>query len=161
MADSFAGSAGLPRFEQGLNRLLDVVDRTHARVILLSPIAHEDLGRPLPDPAEHNRELEIYTRAIGQIGTQRKAVFIDLFASIPPRRTAHHLTDNGIHLQEEGYRLAARQIDAPLAPESSRRAPRIELGADGRTESSIGAAVDQVEAIAGGMRCAPPGISFP
>ena len=47
MADSFAGDAGLPRFDSGLNRLLEVVDRIQARVVLLSPIAHEDVGRPL------------------------------------------------------------------------------------------------------------------
>ncbi len=44
MADSFAGETGLPGFEQGLNRLLNVIDSTKARVILLSPVAHAESG---------------------------------------------------------------------------------------------------------------------
>ena len=47
MADSFAGEKGLSGFEQGLNRLLNVIDSMKARVILLSPVAHAELGRPL------------------------------------------------------------------------------------------------------------------
>ena len=58
MADSFDGEAGLSRFVAGLNRLLDAVAATRARVVLLSPIAHARLGAPWPDPSAHNAMLE-------------------------------------------------------------------------------------------------------
>jgi len=50
-SESFAGPGGVPAFSQQLDRMLDMLSRTQARIILLSPIRHEDLGRPLPDPA--------------------------------------------------------------------------------------------------------------
>ncbi len=39
---------------------------TRARIVLLSPLRHEDLGRPLPDPAEHNKNLRLYRDASSQ-----------------------------------------------------------------------------------------------
>ena len=56
MSESFDGEAGLPRVPRGA--------RAHARhaegperaeTVLIGPIRHENLGPPLPDPAEHNR----------------------------------------------------------------------------------------------------------
>ena len=87
MTDSFAGEAGLPRFKSGMNHLLDVLAETQARVVLLSPIAHEDLGRPLPDPTRHNEVLRLYSAAIREIAAERGAWFVDLFEqfSISPR----------------------------------------------------------------------------
>jgi lysophospholipase L1-like esterase len=114
MADSFAGEAGLPRFVEGLNTLLDVIAETGARVILLSPIRHEDLGRPLPDPAEHNRSLRLYRDAIAKAAETRGHKFIDNFGAVrqedaPARDPAprRHFTDDGIHLNEVGYWIHA------------------------------------------------------
>ncbi len=73
MADSFDGEAGRPRFVAGLNRFLDAVAATGARVILLSPIAHARLGPPWPDPAPHNAVLESYTRSIAEVAHSRGA----------------------------------------------------------------------------------------
>src|SRR6266850_2567232 len=68
MASSFAGQPGLAAFTKNLNRLLDTaktVCTNHSlRFILLSPIRHEDLGPPLPNPREHNRDLALYVKAI-------------------------------------------------------------------------------------------------
>ena len=83
MADSFAGEAGLPAFEQGLARLLNVIDSTKARVVFLSPVAHANLGRPLPDPTGHNRDLALYRDVIERVAKQRKAPFVDLFDRLP------------------------------------------------------------------------------
>src|SRR6185369_16186456 len=68
MANSFSGEAGLAQFKTEMNRLVDTVrsctTNGSVRFIVLSPLPHEDLGRPLPDPAAHNRQLELYTRAL-------------------------------------------------------------------------------------------------
>jgi lysophospholipase L1-like esterase len=114
MSDSFDGESGLPRFKEGLTRLLDDVAVTGARVVLLAPIAHEDLGPPLPSPAAHNKALSLYRDAIRDIANQRSAWFLDLFnvylrrgqirertrLGVPPDTT------DGIHLSAAGYRHA-------------------------------------------------------
>jgi hypothetical protein len=123
MADSFDGKEGLPRFLKGLEALLDLISNMKARVILLSPIAHEYLGRPLPDPASHNRDLLLYRDAIRDTARSRGAGFVDLFEFFehqmknPPRiRTGGvpPFTDNGIHLTRDGYMAAAFFITQAL-----------------------------------------------
>jgi lysophospholipase L1-like esterase len=107
MADSFDGRAGLPTFVAGLNALLDVLAESGARVVLLSPIAHADLGRPLPDPAAHNADLKRYAEAIGKVAADRGARFVDLFREWEKLNDEipEVLTDDGIHLTDEGYWL--------------------------------------------------------
>ncbi|MFM8220285.1 MAG: hypothetical protein ACKOJF_15330, partial [Planctomycetaceae bacterium] len=52
---SFEGEAGLPAFEQGLLKLLDDLAVTKAQLVLVSPLRHEHLPAPLPNPEAHNR----------------------------------------------------------------------------------------------------------
>jgi lysophospholipase L1-like esterase len=111
MTDSFDGEAGLTRFRDGLVRLLDAVAPTGARPILLSPIAHEDRGRPLPDPAPHNGSLRLYRDAIRDVARQRGARFLDLFEATSGGGES---TDDGIHLVDRGYRSLAVRIDGAL-----------------------------------------------
>jgi lysophospholipase L1-like esterase len=112
MAESFDGPSGLPRFVEGYNALLDAVAPTHARLILLSPLPHEPLGPPLPDPAAHNRDLALYADAISKIAVERGAPFIDLFNGVLSDRgqrasQAAPDTDDGIHLTALGsWRLS-------------------------------------------------------
>jgi putative heme-binding domain-containing protein len=91
------------------------------RFVLLSPIRHEDLRatRPgLPDPAEHNKLLAEYSKAIEELAKERGARFVDLFKLMTEaqkngaafeeafeRNTASNFTDNGIHISKRGYSL--------------------------------------------------------
>lgn len=111
MNESFDGEAGLPEFRKGLERLLDAVAELRPRaVFLVSPIRHENLGPPLPDPEEHNRRLRLYGDALRQAAEKRSLGFIDLFDGLAPRPGEGPLTDNGIHLTDRGYRRAAETI---------------------------------------------------
>jgi lysophospholipase L1-like esterase len=106
--ESFAGPAGLPRFLKGLDTLLDAMAPTEARVVLLSPLRHERLPAPLPDPTEHNKNLELYRDALREVALKRGYWFLDLYGLVPREREAPgaravHLTDNGIHLTAYGY----------------------------------------------------------
>ena len=85
------------------------------RFVLFSPIRHEDLRsiRPgLPDPSEHNKLLETYSKAIGELAKERGARFIPCNGVKPavgkdPATSeiiTAWMTDNGIHLNERGYR---------------------------------------------------------
>jgi lysophospholipase L1-like esterase len=110
--ESFEGAAGVPHFVEGLHALLDALAPANARMVLLSPTPHEDLGPPLPDPAAHNRDLRLYRDAIRDVAGKRGAVFIDLFEPLGPGKKAPApLTDNGIHLTADGYRRTARILE--------------------------------------------------
>ncbi len=112
LAESFDGSAGLAPFVQGYERLLDMLQRSQARFALLSPLRHENLGAPLPDPAEHNASLKLYVDAVAQLAKRRGHGFVDLF--VLEGTWEKPLTSNGIHLNERGYREAAREIQKQL-----------------------------------------------
>jgi len=115
--ESFAGPAGLETFLAGLDTLLKTLDATKAQIVFIAPVRHEDLGRPLPDPTEHNRNLKIYCDAIAAVAARRQAPFVNLFSllgdSMQPPAGAP-LTDNGIHLTDYGYWRAAPVIEKAL-----------------------------------------------
>lgn len=117
MSESFEGEAGLPEFRAGLTRLLDKLQKPGVRIVLVSPIKHEMLPPPLPDPAAHNASLRLYVDAIKEIAQQRGHWFVNLFDSIfeplaaPPKRP---ITSNGIHLNGLGYWLAAACTEREL-----------------------------------------------
>ncbi len=112
--ESFAGQAGLPHFLDGLKTLLDALATTKARIVLISPIRQEDLGRPLPDPTEQNKRLALYTNALEKVGSERNCDFIDLFNTLIPSAKpsgGQPLTDDEQHLTELGYFHLAEALD--------------------------------------------------
>jgi len=112
MSESYAGAGGVEPFILQLDRMLDMLSRTQARIILLSPIRHEDLGRPLPDPADHNLKLRLYVDAIAKVATRRSFEFVNLFDLAGSKDQP--LTQNGIHLNDRGYRAATWAIERSL-----------------------------------------------
>ena len=115
MADSFDGQAGLSRFVEGYNAFLDAVAPLKARLVLLSPLPHEAMPAPLPDPSAHNRDLRLYADAVGKIARERDAAFVDLFDVVSRERARREElpnpstpdTDNGLHPTDLGFwRLA-------------------------------------------------------
>lgn len=83
------------------------------RIVLFSPIAHEDLGTPsLPDGRENNRRLAAYARVIEEVAAERGVTFVDLFHTSQRLydKLDQPLTINGVHLSEEGNRQIARVI---------------------------------------------------
>ena len=107
--ESFAGKAGLPEFEKGLNTLLDVLDRTGARIVMITPRKLENLGPPLPDPTRTNELLGDYVAVLKRVGAARKYRIVDFFEEWPFTPT-HPETDNGLHLLQSGYETAAYGI---------------------------------------------------
>src|SRR5579871_6272127 len=115
--ESFAGPEGLAKFRQDLDRFIKHTlaqrynGKSAPRLVLFSPIAHENLGdRNLPDGALNNRRLELYTRAMAEVAQADGVFFVDLFT--PSRRlfessTGPKSTINGIHLNEGGDRAVA------------------------------------------------------
>lgn len=112
MSESYAGAGGVEPFIQQLDKMLDMLSRTQARIILLSPVRHEDLGRPLPDPAEHNRNLRLYVDAIAKVGARRSYDVVNLFDLTGSKDQP--LTQNGIHLNDRGYRAVTWTVERAL-----------------------------------------------
>jgi azurin/lysophospholipase L1-like esterase len=121
--ESYGGQEGLPAFKQ---QLADWIDHTLGqkyngksapRIVLFSPIAHEDLHNPdLPNGRENNVRLELYTKAMSEVAQAKSVRFVDLFTPSRQAYTAAKspLTINGIHLNADGNRRIAEVIDRDL-----------------------------------------------
>jgi glucose/arabinose dehydrogenase/azurin/lysophospholipase L1-like esterase len=121
--ESYGGDAGLSPFRQQLDEWITHTlaqkynGKSAPRIVLFSPIAHEDLHNPdLPDGRENNARLELYTLAMSQVAAARGVSFVNLFA---PTRTLFGttktpLTVDGVHLNPEGNRAVAEIIDREL-----------------------------------------------
>ncbi len=117
--ESFAGTEKVEEFETLLKAFITELRIHHyngknpPQIVLISPIAHEDLGAPLPDGKENNYRLEAYTDAMEKIAGEEEGVsFVDAFA---PTRELMEATDkkapltiNGIHLADGGYQAFAK-----------------------------------------------------
>ena len=137
--ESFAGEAGLPKFKTDLEAWIKHTQsqkyngKSAPKIVLFSPIAFEDHKSPnLPtgEAVERvNKNLELYTKAMGEVAAANGVHFVDLFEPMTFRYTAaalkkqKPLTINGAHLNEEGYRKLAEVIDQRLFPAEGAYAP--------------------------------------
>ena len=121
--ESYGGDAGLSTFRRQLDEWITHTlaqkynGKSAPRIVLFSPIAHEDLRSPdLPDGRENNARLELYTLAMSQVAAARDVRFVDLFAPTKALYAAAKspLTVDGVHLNEEGNRRVAEVIDREL-----------------------------------------------
>lgn len=140
--ESFAGPDGLARFEADLEGFLkapqNIDNYSTARsnwdgtadkpaelpeletlrtIVLVSPIAHENVGRHgLGDGKQNNENLKMYTEAMARVAKKHNVPFIDLCTpSLKLMENAKEkLTINGVHLNEHGDRLVAEALDKAM-----------------------------------------------
>lgn len=125
--ESHRGPEGLPKFSTELdayvkNLLANKYNGTSPpRVVLFSPIAHEDLfDKNLPDGKENNARIKMYTEAMGKVAKANSVKFVDLFLATQSLYAKTKtpltvpLTINGIHLNEYGDGMVADWIDGHL-----------------------------------------------
>lgn len=117
--EAFRGPDGVTGFEKDLGDMIDGMlakkynGDSPPRIVLFSPIAHEDLNSPhLPDGSEHNKNLALYTEAMQRVCAAKNVPFVDLFN---PTRALYQsaktpLTLNGVHLLDSGNRALASVI---------------------------------------------------
>ncbi|MFK5924076.1 MAG: ThuA domain-containing protein [Verrucomicrobiota bacterium] len=131
--ESFNGEEGLASFKQQLTTFIDHSRNqkyngvSAPRLVLFSPIAHENLNDPnLPDGKENNRRLALYSRAMAGVAAEKGVLFIDLFSPTKKLYADHSepLTINGIHLNQQGYQLLSQIIDRALADDTKHTNPR-------------------------------------
>ena len=133
--ESFGGEGGLGKYRDELGKLVDNYrsmkpnGKSAPRIVLFSPIAHEDLGNPnLPDGKANNARLAIYSAATKEVAEAKKVEFVDLFSSSADLFRASNvpLTINGIHLNTEGNRRLAEVISKNLLGKEIPASPSLE-----------------------------------
>jgi glucose/arabinose dehydrogenase len=121
--ESFAGPAGLAGFRRDLEQFIRDSTTTRyngkepPRLVLLSPVAHEDLKNPhIVDARKNNVNIKLYTDAMAELAQKHGVVFVDLFEPTMRLYAAAEspLTINGIHLSDRGYRQLAPVLDRAL-----------------------------------------------
>ena len=161
LGESFEGEEGLEGFKQDLVNFIE----SHAgkkyngkkpvRLVLISPIAHEDLGRLTHMAEKRNGQLEAYTNAMAAVAVEQGVPFVDLYTPmkyIMEEPEAPQLTTNGIHLNPYGYWAASRFMFDKLVVgenETVREQPwRVTIDAKAGSGSAQGLALEKVEASA-------------
>ncbi|MEM9416708.1 MAG: PVC-type heme-binding CxxCH protein [Planctomycetota bacterium] len=126
MSESFSGEAGLEAFERKLIAQIENYlneqrfnGESAPRLVLVSPIAHEDLGAPLTTGAEvaaRNAELAAYTDVMRRVAEAKGVRFVDLFEPSQALYAEQDaaLTSNGIHPNELGCFYFAKEIGGQL-----------------------------------------------
>ena len=121
--ESFRGPDGLEEFKKNLDGFLKKhlaadYGKGKTRIVLFSPLAHEDMKSPDFDAkiaARNNKNLELYTAGMAEVAKANGVHFIDLFHPTAQlfAGSARRLTTNGIHLNTEGdAAVAALQFKA-------------------------------------------------
>ena len=87
------------------------------RIVLFSPIAHENLQSPdFPNGVANNRRLSKYGEATAKAAGEAGVTFVDLY--LPSlalyQKTEEPLTLNGVHLNELGNKLVGEVIASAL-----------------------------------------------
>lgn len=76
--EAFDGKPGLSRFAAGLGHLLDELERTKARIVLLGPTLQAESMSLNPNVERYNRDVEHYAAVIRETANQRGHHFVDL-----------------------------------------------------------------------------------
>ncbi len=121
--ESFGGPAGLPRFRRDLEQFIGESTtrkyngKSAPRLVLLSPIAQEDLKDPhITDGKKNNENIKLYADSMAELARKHGVLFVDLFTATQKlyRSANRPLTINGVHLSDEGYRQLAPVLDEAL-----------------------------------------------
>ena len=121
--ESFKGKDGVDKFKTDLDGYVKGLLKNKyngvspPRVVLFSPIAHEDLkDKNMPDGKENNERLKLYSTAIEDVAKANDVTFVDLFTPTLGRyKTAPQpYTINGIHLNSYGDSAVGSIIDVGL-----------------------------------------------
>ncbi len=112
MGESFGGEKALSKFKSDLRAFIashagkKYNGKSEVRLILVSPIACENLGDLAPPRDRRNRELEAYSRSMSEVANEAAIPFVDLFETsryLMDEPIGPRLTTNGMHLNSYGY----------------------------------------------------------
>ena len=131
--EAHAGPAGLDAFKKHVDAFIKhTLEQKYngvdaPKLVMFSPIAHEDLGRPhWTDGKSHNTNLALYTDAMEEVCQANGVQCVDLFTPTQESyaKIAEPLTVDGIHPNERGDREISRIIDESLFGTHPARDPK-------------------------------------
>lgn len=130
------GQAGVPHFKEGLNKLLDKIEELGAKAVLLStiPVVSSDTAQRID---QRNADLELYSKAISEVATQRKKQFIDIYNPILNTSKKESIIENTVHLNELGYYYLATTLEKALGLDAAKATTAIAI-ANNKAEVSNG-----------------------
>ncbi|HEY7116203.1 MAG TPA: GDSL-type esterase/lipase family protein, partial [Tepidisphaeraceae bacterium] len=82
-------------------------------IVILSIMAQENLGPPLPNPDSQNKNIRLYNQALARSAASRGLRFVDLYdvpAAFAKANAGRHFTDDEIHPTAAGYAFVATEI---------------------------------------------------
>ncbi len=130
--ESFDGEAGLDNFKGELDAfvkhtLSQKYNGTSApRLVLVSPIAYENLSanRDLPDGSTENKNLALYTQAMGEVAAANKVGFVNAFDKTldlyPGLKSP--FTRNGFLPNDDGYKFLSELLQDEIFGKGSEEA---------------------------------------
>jgi lysophospholipase L1-like esterase len=124
------GAAGLPHFQDGLNKLLDKIDSLGARTILLSPIPVISSDTSI-NLSQRNSDLVLYASAIAQTAKDRGKQYIDIYNPVLEISKKASIIENGVHLNETGYYYLATILEKGLGLKSEKEATTVDFSSQG------------------------------
>ncbi|MDA0350216.1 MAG: SGNH/GDSL hydrolase family protein [Verrucomicrobia bacterium] len=142
MSESFAGDKGLENFKKDLLSFIDshrgkqYNDESDVRLILVSPIAYENLGTLTPNWQSRNRDLNQYAEAMMNVAMEETIPYVDLFtptSKLFDDNEDSQYTINGIHLNSFGYWAVSNLIYEQLMRMDSKRPEPWRLHIDAKT----------------------------
>ena len=125
MGESFTGESALVEFKNNLTAFITshhakkYNGKSEVRLVLVSPIAYENLGARTPRWEERNREIAAYIQVMNETATKVGVPFVNLYgltSKLMRVRNAPKLTDNGINLNDYGYWCVSRTLADALLP---------------------------------------------
>lgn len=115
--EAFDGEQGVPKFIDGFNKLLDVLEATKARVVVLGPIVQIALVKNSPIVEQYNRSLNQYALAMKGVADKRHWFYVDLSTEYPRTSPIDGIfinsvlyTGNGMDRTGRGYSSFADRI---------------------------------------------------
>lgn len=119
--EAFDGEAGLPRFIEGFNKLLDELEKTKARIVVLGPVPQAVSVSFNPTAVTYNKHIRLYSNAMLNVSAMRSYCFVDLASNLEPvlsredlTKSNHRLTDEMGVLTSLGYQTAFHIIAQEL-----------------------------------------------
>ncbi len=142
MGESFAGDAGIENFKNDLRAFIEshkgnqYNGHADVQLILVSPIAYENLGGLTPNWKNRNLDLKTYTQVMWAVVKKAKLPFVDLYtptSALFEDPDGSQFTTNGIHLNGFGYWAVSNLIFEQLMGMNSKKFNSLKMHIDAKT----------------------------
>lgn len=136
------GQPGVAHFKDGLNKLIDKIESLGAKTVLLStiPVVSADTSQHID---ARNADLEMYSKAISDVASQRGKQFIDIYNPVLNTSKKAEIIENTVHLNETGYYYLTDVLEKALGLPGERETSTITIAKPTPYSSNVRILSDQ------------------